>query len=151
MYQINTMHWWVFLLDILVAGIFFTSSYNLQIRQNDRLAVSKLVTSLTRGTVRSPLAQCQLVRYASQVCPLFRHRSNVLSSRHYLTDNTSGRLFVSQLITSKLEKGHFMIILKAVFAIRLKWWFWRPQEQLLSLVVWQTVNWLLQLLSSSFS
>ncbi|KAK6946227.1 Coatomer, gamma subunit, appendage, Ig-like subdomain [Dillenia turbinata] len=38
-----------------------------QIRQNDRLAVSKLVTSLTRGTVRSPLAQCLLIRYASQV------------------------------------------------------------------------------------
>ncbi|KAB1224456.1 Coatomer subunit gamma [Morella rubra] len=40
---------------------------NLQIRQNDRLAVSKLVTSLTRGTVRSPLAQCLLIRYTSQV------------------------------------------------------------------------------------
>ncbi|MCO5558657.1 hypothetical protein L7F22_012243 [Adiantum nelumboides] len=38
-----------------------------QIRQNDRLAVSKLVTSLTRGSVRSPLAQCLLVRYTSQV------------------------------------------------------------------------------------
>ncbi|XP_011048655.1 PREDICTED: coatomer subunit gamma-like isoform X1 [Populus euphratica] len=38
-----------------------------QIRQNDRLAVSKLVTSLTRGTVRSPLAQCLLIRYVSQV------------------------------------------------------------------------------------
>lgn len=55
----------------------FTSSYNLQIRQNDRLAVSKLVTSLTRGTVRSPLAQCLLVRYASQVCPLMRHRNTI--------------------------------------------------------------------------
>ncbi|KAI3957525.1 hypothetical protein MKX01_001884 [Papaver californicum] len=38
-----------------------------QIRQNDRLAVSKLVTSLTKGTVRSPLAQCLLIRYTSQV------------------------------------------------------------------------------------
>ncbi|KAK4752108.1 hypothetical protein SAY87_020906 [Trapa incisa] len=38
-----------------------------QIRQNDRLAVNKLVTSLTRGTVRSPLAQCLLIRYTSQV------------------------------------------------------------------------------------
>ncbi|KAL9269538.1 Coatomer subunit gamma-like protein [Drosera capensis] len=38
-----------------------------QIRQNDRLAVSKLVTSLTRGAVRSPLAQCLLIRYTSQV------------------------------------------------------------------------------------
>lgn len=39
----------------------------MQIRKNDRLAVSKLVTSLTRGTVRSPLAQCLLIRYTSQV------------------------------------------------------------------------------------
>uniref|UniRef100_A0A7C8ZUJ1 Coatomer subunit gamma n=1 Tax=Opuntia streptacantha TaxID=393608 RepID=A0A7C8ZUJ1_OPUST len=38
-----------------------------QIRQNDRLAVSKLVSNLTRGTVRSPLAQCLLIRYISQV------------------------------------------------------------------------------------
>ncbi|KAI3916389.1 hypothetical protein MKW92_028995 [Papaver armeniacum] len=38
-----------------------------QIRQNDRLAVSKLVTCLTRGTVRSPLAKCLLIRYTSQV------------------------------------------------------------------------------------
>ncbi|XP_076897530.1 coatomer subunit gamma-2-like [Bidens hawaiensis] len=38
-----------------------------QIRQNDRLAVSKLVTSLTKGSVRSPLAQCLLIRYTSQV------------------------------------------------------------------------------------
>ncbi|GBG77576.1 hypothetical protein CBR_g24023 [Chara braunii] len=38
-----------------------------QIRQNDRLAVSKLVTSLTRGAIRSPLAQCLLIRYTSQV------------------------------------------------------------------------------------
>lgn len=38
----------------------------LQIRQNDRLAVSKLVTSLIRGSVRSPLAQCLLIRYTSQ-------------------------------------------------------------------------------------
>uniref|UniRef100_A0A7N0SZW2 Coatomer subunit gamma n=1 Tax=Kalanchoe fedtschenkoi TaxID=63787 RepID=A0A7N0SZW2_KALFE len=38
-----------------------------QIRQNDRLAVSKLVSSLTKGSVRSPLAQCLLIRYTSQV------------------------------------------------------------------------------------
>mmetsp|Transcript_10179 Transcript_10179/g.11920 ORF Transcript_10179/g.11920 Transcript_10179/m.11920 type:complete len:908 (-) Transcript_10179:538-3261(-) len=37
------------------------------IRQNDRLAVSKLVTSLTRSSVRSPLAQCLLIRYVNQV------------------------------------------------------------------------------------
>ncbi|KAG0575329.1 hypothetical protein KC19_VG337300 [Ceratodon purpureus] len=38
-----------------------------QIRQNDRLALSKLVSGLTRGSVRSPLAQCLLIRYTSQV------------------------------------------------------------------------------------
>ncbi|CAL9132825.1 unnamed protein product, partial [Musa textilis] len=38
-----------------------------QIRQNDRLAVSKLVASLTKGSVRSPFAQCLLIRYTSQV------------------------------------------------------------------------------------
>ncbi|KAL0422745.1 UNVERIFIED_CONTAM: Coatomer subunit gamma-2 [Sesamum latifolium] len=38
-----------------------------QIRQNDRLAVNKLVASLTKGTVRSPLVQCLLIRYISQV------------------------------------------------------------------------------------
>ncbi|XP_074333279.1 coatomer subunit gamma-like [Apium graveolens] len=38
-----------------------------QVRQNDRLAINKLVTSLTKGTVRSPLAQCLLIRYTSQV------------------------------------------------------------------------------------
>lgn len=44
------------------------------LRSNDRLAVAKLVTSLTRssglspgGAVRSPLAQCLLVRYVAQV------------------------------------------------------------------------------------
>lgn len=45
----------------------------MQIRQNDRLAVSKLVTSLTRGTVRSPLAQCLLIRYTSQACNFLVH------------------------------------------------------------------------------
>lgn len=38
-----------------------------QTRQNDRLAISKLVSSLTKGSVRSPLAQCLLIRYTSQV------------------------------------------------------------------------------------
>ncbi|KAE8716684.1 Coatomer subunit gamma-2 [Hibiscus syriacus] len=38
-----------------------------QVRQNDRLAVNKLVSSLTRGSVRSPIAQCLLIRYTSQV------------------------------------------------------------------------------------
>jgi hypothetical protein len=39
------------------------------LRANDRLAVSKLVTQLTRSNVRSPMAQCLLVRYVAQVSP----------------------------------------------------------------------------------
>lgn len=38
------------------------------IRANDRLAVSKLVKTLTRTNLKSPLAQCLLVRYIAQVC-----------------------------------------------------------------------------------
>ncbi|EFN55078.1 hypothetical protein CHLNCDRAFT_31542 [Chlorella variabilis] len=37
------------------------------LRANDRLAVSKLVTQLTRSNVRSPMGQCLLVRYVAQV------------------------------------------------------------------------------------
>lgn len=37
------------------------------LRQNDRLAVNKMVTNLSRGQVKSPLAQCLLVRYVADV------------------------------------------------------------------------------------
>ncbi|KAG2486424.1 hypothetical protein HYH03_014871 [Edaphochlamys debaryana] len=37
------------------------------LRASDRLAISKLVTSLTKASVKSPLAQCLLVRYVAQV------------------------------------------------------------------------------------
>ena len=40
------------------------------LRANDRLAVSKLVTSLTKSNVRSSLAQCLLVRYMLAPPPL---------------------------------------------------------------------------------
>lgn len=53
------------------------------LRSQDRLAVSKLVTSLVRGSVRSPLAQCLLVRYVAQVRKGHRHlrgRSNAQRS-----------------------------------------------------------------------
>jgi hypothetical protein len=36
-------------------------------RATDRLAVSKLVSQLTRASVKSPMGQCLLVRYVSQV------------------------------------------------------------------------------------
>ena len=38
-----------------------------QIKINDRLAVSKLVTQLTRSASLSPLAQCLVIRYVAQV------------------------------------------------------------------------------------
>ncbi|GJX04191.1 DEAD-box ATP-dependent RNA helicase 51-like protein [Tanacetum coccineum] len=38
-----------------------------EIRENDHLAMSKLIASLTKGNVRSPLAQRLLTRYTSQV------------------------------------------------------------------------------------
>lgn len=37
------------------------------LRASDRLAISKLVTTLTKSNVKSPLAQCLLVRYVAQV------------------------------------------------------------------------------------
>ena len=38
-----------------------------QIKKHDRLAVSKLVTSMTRRSMRSPYAHCLLIRFASHV------------------------------------------------------------------------------------
>jgi coatomer protein complex subunit gamma len=38
-----------------------------QIKQHDRLAVSKLVISMAKGNVRSPYALCLLVRFTCQV------------------------------------------------------------------------------------
>ncbi len=37
------------------------------LRASDRLAISKLVSSLVKANVKSPLAQCLLVRYVAQV------------------------------------------------------------------------------------
>jgi hypothetical protein len=38
-----------------------------QIKQHDRLAVSKLVSSMTKSSIRSPYAHCLLIRFAVQV------------------------------------------------------------------------------------
>lgn len=38
-----------------------------QIKQHDRLAVSKLVASMTKASIRSPYAHCLLIKYTSQV------------------------------------------------------------------------------------
>ena len=85
------------------------------LRAGDRLAVSKLVASLTRGagmgasSVRSPLAQCLLVRYVAQV----RRRSGscvrwLASSRTlYSQTNAAGcmphvRSFQDDMVVKKL-------------------------------------------------
>jgi coatomer subunit gamma len=38
-----------------------------QLRQNDRMALSKLVQALARTPLRSPYAQCLLIRYARKI------------------------------------------------------------------------------------
>ncbi|KAL1544253.1 coatomer subunit gamma-2-like [Salvia divinorum] len=76
-----------------------------QIRQNDRLAVSKLVTSLTKGTVRSPLAQCLLIRYTSQVI-----RETAVNSQ------TGDRPFYDYLESCLRHKAE-MVIFEAAKAI----------------------------------
>lgn len=60
------------------------------LRANDRLAISKLVTSLTKANVKSALAQVLLVRYVAQVrifgfgCVLGSGRIQVGSERRDL-------------------------------------------------------------------
>jgi coatomer protein complex subunit gamma len=38
-----------------------------RIKQSDRLAITKLVSTLTKSNIRAPLAQCLVIRYVSQV------------------------------------------------------------------------------------
>ncbi|XP_010467348.1 PREDICTED: coatomer subunit gamma-like [Camelina sativa] len=76
-----------------------------QIRQNDRLAVSKLVGTLTRGAVRSPLAQCLLIRYTSQI---IRDMSN---------HGQSGERPFYDFLESCLRHKAEMVILEAARAI----------------------------------
>ncbi|KFK29732.1 hypothetical protein AALP_AA7G171600 [Arabis alpina] len=76
-----------------------------QIRLNDRLAVSKLVGSLTSGSVRAPLAQCLLIRYTSQV---IRDMSN---------HGQSGERPLYEFLESCLRHRTEMVILEAARAI----------------------------------
>ncbi|XP_074582742.1 coatomer subunit gamma-2-like [Curcuma longa] len=75
-----------------------------QIRQNDRLAVTKLVTSLTKGSVRSPLAQCLLMRYTSQVI-------------RESTANTQGERPFFDYLESCLRHKAEMVVFEAARAI----------------------------------
>ncbi|KAH0462371.1 hypothetical protein IEQ34_009946 [Dendrobium chrysotoxum] len=76
-----------------------------QIRQSDRLAVSKLVTSLTKGSVRSPLAQCLLIRYTSQVIRLSSMNSQ------------TGERPLSDYLEACLQHKSDMVIVEAARAI----------------------------------
>ncbi|XP_058190639.1 coatomer subunit gamma-2 [Rhododendron vialii] len=76
-----------------------------QIRQNDRLAVSKLVSSLTKGTVRSPLAQCLLIRYTSQVI------------RESMMNNQAGDRPFYEFLENCLRHKADMVIFEAARAI----------------------------------
>lgn len=109
---------------MVVCGLYNPVILNLQIRQNDRLAVSKLVTSLTRGTVRSPLAQCLLIRYTSQVyiCSLMFFNVWISSPPHppIFIKYSMCRLSVSQA-AHKQGTVLFMIFLRVACATRLKW------------------------------
>nr|AAN60990.1 Putative Nonclathrin coat protein gamma - like protein [Oryza sativa Japonica Group] len=77
-----------------------------QIRQNDRLAISKMVSGLTRGSVRSPLAQCLLIRYTSQVAmtrPLAVTNCNV-DLESLMSDQN--RSIATLAITTLLKTGN---------------------------------------------
>jgi len=75
-----------------------------QLRNSDRLAISKLVSSLTRGNVRSPLAQCLLVRCVAQV---------IADSQSYANQE---RPFYDFLESCLRHKGE-MVIFEAAKAI----------------------------------
>lgn len=73
------------------------------IKQKDRLAVSKLVSQLTRGTLRSPMAICLLIRYISTL----------------LADDPSSQNARSayQFLESSLRHKNEMVIYEAAKAI----------------------------------
>ena len=76
------------------------------IRANDRLAVSKLVTQLTRSSIRSPLAQCLVIRYVARVV-----RTSVASE-----ENGGERPFYDFLESCLRHKSE-MVIFEAARAI----------------------------------
>jgi len=77
-----------------------------KIRQNDRLAINKLVSQLTRNSVRSPLAQSLIIRYVSKVI-----------SESTATDSEGvGRPFFDYLESCLRNKSE-MVIFEAVRAI----------------------------------
>jgi len=54
------------------------------IKQHDRLAVSKVVQQLSRGSLRSPLATCLLIRYTSNLLHEDTNSTNARSAYQFL-------------------------------------------------------------------
>ncbi|KAL6221108.1 hypothetical protein ACLB2K_008860 [Fragaria x ananassa] len=84
-----------------------------RIRQHDALAISKMVTSLTSGNTvdRSPMAECLLIRYASQV---LRDSAGTGSRRQLESD--SCRSFYDYLESCLQHKAE-MVMFEAARAI----------------------------------
>nr|PNR53068.1 hypothetical protein PHYPA_009443 [Physcomitrium patens] len=77
-----------------------------QIRRNDRLALSKLVSGLTKGGVQSPLAKCLLIRYTTQIAqfhPLAVASCNV-DLESFISDQN--RSAATLAITTLLKTGN---------------------------------------------
>jgi len=55
-----------------------------KIKQHDRLAVSKVVQQLSKGTLRSPLATCLLIRYTSNLLREDLNGTNAKASYQFL-------------------------------------------------------------------
>lgn len=55
-----------------------------KIKQHDRLAVSKIVQQLSKGSLRSPLATCLLIRYTSQLLHEDMNSTNAKASYQFL-------------------------------------------------------------------
>ncbi len=55
-----------------------------KIKQHDRLAVSKIVQQLSKGTLRSPLATCLLIRYTSSLLKEDTTAANAKASYQFL-------------------------------------------------------------------
>ncbi|RKO90489.1 adaptin N terminal region-domain-containing protein, partial [Blyttiomyces helicus] len=73
-----------------------------QIRQHDRMAVIKLVQNYSKGSLRSPLAYCMLIRYACKILD---------------EDDGSTSRPLYELLESWLRHKHDMVVYEAARAI----------------------------------
>lgn len=74
-----------------------------KIKQHDRLAISKIVQQLSKGSLRSPLATCLLIRYT---CSLLRDDTSASNSKN-----------ARQFLESCLRHKNEMVIFEAAKAI----------------------------------